>query len=158
MKSATRTEISRALQELAASQAATMQLLEHALALFTNELALEPIEFWQKHASQFGSRHLEQPTIEFGRLSVSFNGRSCFLGNSLAFRLFARLARTPDVYVSYEALLSEVWGGVRSDSAVRSIVKTLRCRLREAGMSELATAIGGSEPGYYALRLEPSLR
>jgi DNA-binding winged helix-turn-helix (wHTH) protein len=45
-----------------------------------------------------------------------------------------------------------VWGGVRSDSTVRTAIKRLRAALRQAGMSELANAIDGSSPGRYALR------
>ena len=85
---------------------------------------------------------------------LSLGGRTCFLGNSLHFRLLGRLAQRPNSYFSYEDLFARVWdGGVRSDDAVRSVVKRLRRALRRAGLGDLAKAIDGSVPGHYALKL-----
>ncbi len=69
------------------------------------------------------------------------------------FRFVQRLARRPDTYLTYNELLRDVWDGVRSDAAIRSVVKRLRRALREAGMDDLADAIDGSTPGRYALRI-----
>jgi DNA-binding winged helix-turn-helix (wHTH) protein len=86
-------------------------------------------------------------------LSVTFQGKDCFLGNTLPFKFLSHLARRPNAYVSYEDLLADVWRGVRSDSAVRSVVKALRARLRRAGLDGLADAIDGTVAGHYALKL-----
>lgn len=85
--------------------------------------------------------------------TITFQGKSCFLGNTLPFRFFVRLARRPNTYVTYEDLLEDVWEGVRTDDAIRSVVKTLRSKLRDARMGALADAIDGSVPGHYGLKL-----
>jgi DNA-binding response OmpR family regulator len=131
-----------------------MRIFEHALALLTEELALDPVDFWRTRSTpQEEPSDSDRPTVDYGLLSVVFKGRTCFLGNTLAFRLFARLVRTPNVFVAYDDLLTDVWGSIRTDCAIRSVVKRLRARLRKAGMGGLADAIDGSETGRYALRL-----
>jgi hypothetical protein len=89
-------------------------------------------------------------------LVVTFRGRTCYLGNTLPFRLLARLAHRPGCYVTHDDLFTDVWdGAVRSGSVIRGTVKVLRQKLREAGMGDLAAAIDGSVPGRYALRPVP---
>jgi DNA-binding response OmpR family regulator len=56
--------------------------------------------------------------------------------------------------VSHEQLQEEVWDAVRSRSAVRSVVKVLRAKLRKAGMTGLADAIDGHVAGHYALFID----
>ena len=146
--------IRQTLKSLAEAQAATITLLEEALGLMAEELALDPITFWKSWSAV---RAVAAPTrtalFDTEMLTVTFQGKSCFLGNTLPFRLFVRLARRPNTYVAYEDLLADVWDGVRTDEAIRSVVKTLRSKLREAKMSVLADAIDGSVPGHYGLRL-----
>jgi DNA-binding response OmpR family regulator len=89
-----------------------------------------------------------------GTLSINWGGRTCYLGFTLPFQLFEALARRPNRYIPVEELLDEVWTQVRSDAAVRSVVRDLRARLREAGMADLAEAIDGSNHGRDGLMLE----
>lgn len=89
-----------------------------------------------------------------GTLSINWDGRTCYLGFTLPFQLFEALACRPNRYIPVEDLLDEVWSQVRSDAAVRSVVRDLRSRLREAGMADLAAAIDGSNRGRYGLMLE----
>ena len=98
------------------------------------------------------------PVPSFGscagaRFTVTLGGRTCRLGNTIPFRFLARLADSPGRYVSHEQLIEDVWDGHGSDDALRSVVKHLRRRLREAGLDDLAAAINGLTPGYFALRL-----
>jgi hypothetical protein len=51
-------------------------------------------------------------------------------------------------------LLDDVWHCKRTKSAVKSVVKSLRIKLRVAGLTELAQAIDGSVYGHYALKLD----
>lgn len=81
-------------------------------------------------------------------------GRRCFLGRTLTFKLFERLARRPNQYVTYDRLLQDVWNGLRSNEAIRSVVKELRRKLIDAGMSDLAEAIDGSNRECYGLILD----
>lgn len=147
--------IRQTLKNLAEAQAATVTLMEEALALMTEELALDPITFWKSRGSPFAVLSTTTKTNLFDTemLTVTFQRKSCFLGNTLPFRFFVRLARRPNTYVTYEDLLEDVWEGVRTDDAIRSVVKTLRSKLREAKMGALAEAIDGSVPGHYALKL-----
>lgn len=151
-----REEIRRNLRRLAEVHAAMMDLMEHTLVLLNEELALDPFTFWDLRkpaVRKLSSSTL--PVVDAGLFTVTFRSRSCFLGNSLLFRLFSRLARRPNFYVTYEDLLSDVWNGsARSDAAVRSVAKRLRVALRRGGMNDLADGIDGSEPGHYALKLK----
>jgi DNA-binding response OmpR family regulator len=91
--------------------------------------------------------------VDPATLSVNFCDRTCFLGNTLGFKVLLYLAQHPDAYVTYESLLSEVWQARRSDAAVRSVVKNLRGRLRQAGLGDLAALIDGTAAGHYGLKL-----
>lgn len=93
------------------------------------------------------------PVVDRERLTVSWNGRRCYMGYTIPFRLLERLARRPNHYVTHERLLHYIWGGPRSKSAVRSAVTNLRSQLNSAGMGDLAEAIDGSNSGRYGLIL-----
>jgi DNA-binding response OmpR family regulator len=153
-----REQIRRTLKNMAQANATIIELAEHALSLFDEELAIDPITFWRSHRPA-QERHQDRQVVsnllavDQETLSINFKGRSCFVGNGLPFRLLSRLVRRPNAYLTYEDLLSNVWESTVSDSAVRSVVKRLRSMLRHAGMGELADAIDGSVPGHYALKL-----
>ena len=89
--------------------------------------------------------------IDRDALTVRWNGQSCFLGYTTAFRLIERLAKRPNHYVPHDQLLEDVWGGHRSKSAIRSAVNDLRARLAHAGMADVAQIIDGQNPGHYGL-------
>jgi DNA-binding response OmpR family regulator len=141
------------LRTLAASQAATITHMEQMYELLRQFLVLDPLDYFLKKPTTCSSDNNRLPMIDWARLSVTFRERTCFLGNTLPFRLLSRLAVRPNTFVSHEDLLAEVWQGTRSDAAIRSVVKTLRQKLRRAGLLDLAVAIDGSQPGYYVLRL-----
>ncbi len=86
--------------------------------------------------------------------TVRWKERSCFLRNTMAFRLLERLARRPNEYVSTERLLDELWSATRTHSTVRSTVCGLKTKLRASGMRDLAESIDGKNPGHYGLMLE----
>src|SRR5262245_57791326 len=149
-----RDQLKRTLRSLARAHAAAIELMEQALDLVSEELALDPLEYFRSRMGQKSQRSPSVPYVNYELLTIEFRGRSCFLGNTLPFRLFARLAQRPNAYLTYEELFSEVWQCDRSDDAVRSAVKRLRAAFRQSGMAELAAAIDGSVPGHYALRLK----
>ncbi|MBS0207966.1 MAG: winged helix-turn-helix domain-containing protein [Planctomycetes bacterium] len=154
MNPAKRDRIRNALRSLAESHAATIKLMEEMSALISEELALDPFTFWKSRPMQPDSANPNDGLqIDREHFTISFDGRTCFFGNSLGFRLLERLARRPNVYLSYEELLAAVWDGVRTDSAVRAGVKRLRDKLRRLEMAKLADAVDGSVSGRYALRL-----
>jgi DNA-binding winged helix-turn-helix (wHTH) protein len=86
-------------------------------------------------------------------LSIEFRNKQCFLGNTIPLRLFRSLLQRRNQFLAYDELLDQVRGGVRSASTVRSAVKILRSRLRQAGMTEVAEAIDGQVAGHYALMI-----
>lgn len=151
-----RDQIQRSLLSVVDSYRASMGLLETTVALLVMELSLDPVTYFHARSGTRASTEQSGFRIERGMLSVHFKGRTCFLGNTLPFKFLCRLAVHPNNYVSYEELLSEVWEGVRSNAAVRSVAKTLRSRLRQAGLAELAAAVDGTVPGHYVLKLPPS--
>lgn len=111
-------------------------------------------------ANLLGSRP-EDPTALFNRpitdpgaATVTWHGRTCKLGQSLLFRLMDRLARRPGHYLSFDRLVRDVWEGhMVSDEAIRSAVRHLKRRLKQASMRGLAVAIR-SDRRHYFLDLE----
>ena len=94
-----------------------------------------------------------RPIIDGATFCVHWDGRTCRLGNTLAFRLLERLARRPNQLVHCDVLLHELWDRYTSRDAVRSTVKVLRRKLITAGMESLALAIDGSTTRHYGLML-----
>ena len=92
--------------------------------------------------------------IDEATFSVRWANRTCRLGNTVAFRLLARLARRPNHFLSYESLRDGIWDECESDAAVQSAVKVLRRKLNAAGMADVAAAIDGSVSRHYALMLD----
>jgi len=154
MDSDRREQIRLTLRRLAESQAAMIEFLQQAQKLVEEEFLLDPVEYFRRTTSSSPLRgnttHLQvEPTL----LSVSYRGKTCFLGNSYSFHLLHHLAQKTNRYVSRQELFDAVWEGDRSEEALRSTVKVLRKRLREAGLAELADAIDGSTKGHYVLKL-----
>jgi DNA-binding response OmpR family regulator len=100
-----------------------------------------------------GLHRPETSIIDAGTFSVRWANRTCRLGNTVAFRLLARLARRPNHYLSYESLRDGIWDKCESDAAVQSAVKVLRRKLSAAAMADLAAVIDGSVSHHYALML-----
>jgi len=106
------------------------------------------------HTPVRNTRH-HRPFVENSTFSVFWQGKTCPLRNTINFRLAARLARQPNQYITAGQLLADVWdGGVKSPDTIRSTVRNLRSRFRQAGMSDLAAAIRGTG-GRYGLILDP---
>lgn len=150
-------EISQALNKLTQLHQDSLAILEQTIELLMEEFRLSPVEFWRRHNSSGMRPAMEEVdlSIDWDHLEINFRRSRCFFGNSLEFRLLAFLATSRNRYLSYSELLENVWGGEeRSDSAIRSAVKRLRRKLREANMPELAESIDGSESGYYALKID----
>jgi len=100
-----------------------------------------------------GRRAAQPALVDVTTFTVHWNDKTCHLGCTVLYRLMAHLARHANQYVSHEQLLDEVWGGARSGSAMRNAVASLRKRLSDAGLGDLAAAIDGSNSGHYALLL-----
>ena len=137
--------IQQSLQRLAVAQQAAMTQTEETIALLAELLELSQ--------SPEDAKNSHRPMVDAATFSVRWRNETCFLGNTLPFRLFARLARSPNQYIAHLDLLDDVWGGDRRDSTIRGVIKRLRDRLDEAGMEELAKSIDGSVSGYYCLKL-----
>lgn len=141
-----------ALRTLAESFAATTRYFEQTHTLLRDALACCQAASLNPAPANAG-RGVTPLVVDEATLTVTFRGRSCFLGNTLPFHLMARLARGPNQYFTHDQLLADVWDGVRSSDAIRSVVKTLRQKLRGGGLGDLAAAIDGSAAGRYALKL-----
>lgn len=143
--------IREALATLASSHAIVVQQLELAIELLNEEIDVDddPIPIEAFHL--FGSK--KNTLVDAGAQSVLWKGRVCFLGNNLLFRFFERISRSPNQFISYDALLDDVWGGRREHSSIRGVAKRLRDRLALGGMAELSSKIDGSNSGFYRLIL-----
>lgn len=81
--------------------------------------------------------------------AITWRGTTCYLGPGICFRFFLCLARHLDHRLTYGQLLTAVWDDQpRSDCALRTVVRDLRRRFREAGMPELADSIRGQARTY----------
>ena len=144
-------KIQETLRKMAAAHAAAMAASEEAMRLLSAEF--EAVAQPQIHAAISQTSPSDRPVIDRAMLSVLFQGRSCFLGNTLPFRLLDRLLRRPNQFVSYEQLQDDVWNSMPSPESIRSVVKELRRKLRCAGMDGLANAIDGKVARHYSLTL-----
>jgi DNA-binding response OmpR family regulator len=108
-----------------------------------------------KDAAALSQRRSEfRPIADPLTMRIEWRGKTCTLGHTTLFKLFKRLVRHPNAYVSYAQLRDEVWSGVKADETIRSAVRHLKRRLKDAGMSDLAASIKG-ENHHYALVLDP---
>ncbi len=141
-----KTLIQESLRSLAASHTAAVVQIEETMSVLLRALELD-----DNAAKDSKAGH--RPRADATTFSVEWRGRTCFLGNTLLFWLFERLARSPNRYVAHVDLLDDVWRSERESSTIRGVAKRLRDRLVAADMEELAAAIDGSVSGYYGLIL-----
>lgn len=152
MKDSREQQIRANLQRLVRAHAAAMAVLEESIAILQAQLAEYSPGDTPIPKLPVKTRNSEFPIIDRRVMCVVFRGKQCFLGNTLMLELVERLTVSPNEYVSYQTLLTEVWHGQRDPSSIRSLVKDLRVRLRAADMFELADAIKGHS-GHYGLML-----
>ena len=150
--------IQESLRCLGASHSAAVMQIEETIAVLTNALELGGIA--ADHAARSTSEQdflrspdHDLPIADQTTFTVVWRGRSCFLGNTLLFRLFARLLRSRNRFVSHVDLLDDVWDGPREGSVIRGVAKRLRDQLAKDGMADLAQAIDGTTSGHYGLML-----
>lgn len=155
MDSQKKRQIQITLRQLAEDHARTVAtcLAEALQALDLSTSYFEPRLSGQPQSLRRASDSPKSKILDPQLLTVVYRGKRCFLGNTLPYRLMERLARQPDRYVSYQALQDDVWHELRSREAIRSVVKVLRGKLREAGLDVIAAAIDGHVAGHYALML-----
>ncbi len=139
------------LASLASNHAVVVDQLELIIQLLSEELfddLAQPIPQAVLPRTHRGNALIDRDTF-----CVHWCGGVCYLGNTLLFRFFERISRSPNKYVSYRSLLDDVWGGPRDHSSIRGVVKRLRDRLTSHGMSDLSASVDGTNPGYYGLIL-----
>jgi DNA-binding response OmpR family regulator len=94
---------------------------------------------------------IHRPMLDESTFSVMWQGKSLYLGHTRLFWVLNRLARKPGQFVTHLDLLHDVWDDEELTTAtIRSVIRHLRCRLRNGGMEGLAAAIQGHN-GHYAL-------
>ncbi|MGB7160435.1 MAG: helix-turn-helix domain-containing protein [Tepidisphaeraceae bacterium] len=128
-----------------------LQLLDQlSAAQTTAALCVEEIRMIASDGQMTSSATAtERPVVDHAALAVRWRGMTCRLGYTVTFRLFERLCRRPNHYVGQEQLLTDVWeGNVRAPETIRSEIRHLKCRLRAAGMPELADSIRGQGRRY----------
>lgn len=148
------------LTQLATAAASTVSLANHLLDAVKDRFDLDLAEHLSSGARSPRNYHGitdGRPIADSASYTVVWRGKTCFLGNSLPFRLFEQLACRPNRYFSHDELLDDVWQGCRTPDAVRSVVKVLRRKLREADMDDLASAIKGNVRNHLGLTLASGL-
>lgn len=72
-------------------------------------------EVLQLSESRDEAKDANRPVVDGNTFSVRWQDKTCFLGNTLLFRLCARLARSPNQYIAHLDLLEDVWEGERRE-------------------------------------------
>ena len=148
--------VQESLRTLAEAHSETVRQLEQTIKVLSGVLEIEAVTVIARSPASGRSHrttHQDIPLADPATLSIIWQGRSCFLGNTLLFWFFERLSRSPNQYISHIDLLEDVWQAQREASTIRGVAKRLRDRLTAAGMREVADAIDGGVPGYYCLNL-----
>jgi hypothetical protein len=149
-------QIQQYLKSLAIANAVAVEQIEKMISLLTIALDLDDIPGQNIQASAIISTEheiVDGLLVDNNTFSIVWQNQTCFLGNTLLFRFFERIARSPNRYVTHLDLLEDVWGGERDSTTIRGVAKRLRDRLSDSGMEKLAKSIVGSIPGYYGLIL-----
>ena len=139
-----RHKIQESLRALAQTHALAVAQIEETISILEQMLELDV-------AARPTSKHL--PVADATTFCVTWQDRTCFLGNTLLFWLFHRLLLSPNRYVAHIDLLDDVWKGDRETSTIRGVAKRLRDKLAAAEMKDLAESIDGTVAGYYGLIL-----
>jgi hypothetical protein len=143
------------LSQLAAAQASVAALAQEIIVSVGERLGFDLREIASVAAIQAfspnGGSSARHPMVDLATFSVHWDGKTCVLGNTLPFRLLERLGRRPNQFIHCDQLLDEVWQGLRSREAIRSVVKVLKQKLVQAGMDDLAASINGNQPYHYGL-------
>lgn len=150
-------EIAASLKLLASTYVQAVRQLEDTLAVLCRELDLQETSWLENvlalEPTTSPPTSAFRPVADRTTLSVLYQGKTCFLGNTLLFRFFEVISRRPNRYISHAQLLDDVWGGIRSESTIRNVAKRLRDKLVAVDLGEVAVAIDGSTPGYYVFLL-----
>jgi hypothetical protein len=97
-----------------------------------------------------------RPRADESKFCVVWGRRKCYLGHTNSFKLFVRLARRTNHYISYDHLLRDVWqNDVKSPETIRSAIRQLKLKLKSANMRRLAENIRG-QGQHYGLILQRS--
>jgi hypothetical protein len=124
------------LSELAQSQMKSALCLSQLQDYFTTDTDL--------HRAAGDVPHADGNTF-----CVLWRNRSCHLGHTQSFFLFAKMVHRCNHFISYDHLLRDVWRGEsRSYDTVRSAVRELKDKLRHGKMHGLARAIRGQGRHY----------
>jgi DNA-binding response OmpR family regulator len=146
------------LNQLAAAHSEAESLLREIVSKLCEEFDFDVRSIAASNRRADGSspaRSVQQvPLADPNTLAIHWKGKTCFLGKTLAFKFFARLARRPNQFLSHDLLLDEVWECRVTKEAIRSVVKTLKQKLRKAGMDDLAARIDGGRRECYGLILD----
>ncbi|WP_439630596.1 winged helix-turn-helix domain-containing protein [Gemmata sp.] len=88
--------------------------------------------------------------VDPGRFEVRLDGVPCGLGNTLDFRLVARLAEARGQYVTVQTIAAEVWADPRANkNSIQRVASSVRRQFRDHGYS--GVVVDGDEDGYYRL-------
>jgi hypothetical protein len=150
------------LSKLAAAHASAAVLAQEIIVTVGERLGLDldeiaPVAAMLAASSSNGGISAPRPIVDAATFSVHWDGKVCVLGNTLPFRLLERLGRRPNQFIHCDQLLDDVWQGLRSREAIRSVVKVLKQKLVQAGMDDLAASIKGNQPRHYGLIFKPRL-
>lgn len=104
-----------------------------------------------------GDRLIEKNglTINLDRFTVTYQGEECFLGSTILFSLFRRLATRPGIWISFNALIDEVWkDDMTETTTVGRTIRRLRHELMTAGVTGIVIQNPKSMKHHATMKLE----
>lgn len=136
--------LQESLRSMTASHAAVVTQIEETISILISTLELD---------GDANTDRSTKPVVDEATFCIIWQDHTCYLGNTLLFWLFHRLAQSSNQYIAHVDLLEDVWHGERQSSSIRGVVKRLRDELIAADMEQLASAINGRVYGHYGLIL-----
>ncbi len=95
--------------------------------------------------------HYGKPTADAGTFTFYYGYGSCFLGNSVEFRLAERLAKSPGVFIGIGKLMEDVWDGrTVQKNTIAKTACNLRRKLKDATVTGIT--IDGGEKDHYRIQ------
>lgn len=93
--------------------------------------------------------------INLDRFTVTYKGKDCFLGNTILFGLFMRLAARPGYLVAFNKLIDDVWKDDQTEiTTVGRTIRLLRDKLKTSEVTGIVIENLKSTKLHASLKLE----
>lgn len=96
--------LQESLRSMTASHAAVVTQIEETISILISTLELD---------GDANTNTSTKPVVDEATFCIIWQDHTCYLGNTLLFWLFHRLAQSSNQYIAHVDLLEDVWHGER---------------------------------------------